>query len=89
IPPGVKTGSKIRLKGQGQRGQSGAPSGDLFLKIKIYPHPIFTRKGNNLEAEVDVDLYTLVLGGEAKIPTLKNPVTLTIPKGTQSGMKFR
>jgi DnaJ-class molecular chaperone len=77
------------LRGQGGPGSAGGQSGDLFLKINIYPHPVFTRSGNRLETDLDVDLYTMLLGGEVKVPTLNNPVTLTIPEATQTGMKFR
>ncbi len=82
IPAGVNTGSKVRLSGQ-------AGGADLFLKIKVLPHAIFTRKGNDLTITVPVDLYTAILGGEASVETLGKPVRLTIPEGTDTGKTIR
>ena len=82
IPPGVNTGSRVRLSGQ-------AGGADLFLKIKVLPHSVFTRKGDDLTATVPVDLYTAILGGEVSVDTLGKPVRLTIPEGTDSGKKMR
>ena len=89
IPPGVKTGSKVRVAGKGGPGIGGGPPGDLYLKIKIAKHPVFERQGDDLHCEVAVDLYTAVLGGEAKVPTLNGQVQLKIPPGTQGGKTFR
>jgi curved DNA-binding protein len=89
IPPGVKTGSKIRLSGQGESGGSGAQAGDLYLKIEVKPHPVFTRDGDDLRVNVPVDLYTALLGGKATVPTLDRPVELTIPPETSNGKSFR
>ena len=82
IPPGVNTGSRVRLSGQ-------AGGADLFLKIKVLPHSVFTRKGDDLTATVPVDLYTAILGGEVSVDTLGKPVRLTIPEGTDSGKTMR
>ena len=82
IPRGVKTGSKVRMRGAGGQG-------DLLLNITVRPHGRFTRDGDNLRVKVPVDLYTAVLGGEAEVPTMERPVALTVPAGTQSGKVFR
>jgi curved DNA-binding protein len=87
IPPGARTGSKIRLRGKGQQGPAGP--GDLFLVIRVIPHETFKRDGNNLTVKVPVDVVTAVLGGKATVPTLDGPVKLTIPAGTQGGRTFR
>lgn len=82
IPKGVKTGSKVRMRGAGGRG-------DVLLKVEVLPHHQFRRDGDNLRVTVPVDLYTAVLGGEAQVPTMERPVMLTIPAGTQSGKAIR
>jgi curved DNA-binding protein len=87
IPPGVKSGSKIRYAGEGMPGSAGA--GDLFLRIQIADDPGFERRGDDLYAEVPVDLYTAILGGETQVATLKGKIVLKIPPGTQSGKSFR
>jgi curved DNA-binding protein len=89
IPPGVKTGSRVRLGGQGGPGASGAQAGDLYLKVEVRPHPTFTRDGDDLKVNVPVDLYTAVLGGKVSVPTLERPVELTIPPETANGRVFR
>ncbi len=89
IPPGVKTGSKIRLGGQGETGFSGGQSGDLFLKVEVRPHSLFQRDGDDLKVNLDVDLYTVILGGSVSVPTLERPVELSIPPGTANGKTFR
>ncbi|MCA9960674.1 MAG: DnaJ C-terminal domain-containing protein [Chloroflexota bacterium] len=83
IPRGVKTGSKIRLSGQGSGG------GDLYLAVEVLPHNQFERDGDNLKVTVDVDLYTAVLGGKVEVPTLDKTVKLTVPAGTDNGKTFR
>jgi curved DNA-binding protein len=88
IPPGVKTGSKVRIAGEGAPGIGGAP-GDLYLKVTVLPHKVFERKGDDLYCEVPVDLYTVILGGETNVPTLEGVVSLKIPPETQEGRTFR
>lgn len=89
IPPGVRTGSRIRLGGQGETGMAGGQAGDLYLKIEVLPHPVFQRNGDDLTVNLSVDLYTAILGGKVNVPTLERPVELTIPPGTANGKKFR
>jgi curved DNA-binding protein len=89
IPPGARTGSKVRIAGKGRPGHEGGPSGDLYLNITVKPHPIFERDGNDLRCDVDLDLYTAVLGGQIQAPTLGGKVSLKIPPGTQGGQTFR
>ncbi|MBW3622431.1 MAG: molecular chaperone DnaJ [Armatimonadetes bacterium] len=89
IPAGVDTGSKIRLQGEGMPGQRGGPSGDLYLVVKLKPHPVFERKGDHLYTEVPVSFPEAALGAEIRVPTLTGKGTLRIPEGTQSGQQFR
>jgi molecular chaperone DnaJ len=89
IPAGVRTGSRVRVAGQGSPGQNGGPSGDIYLRITVKPDPRFEIDGNNLRTDVSVSLYTSVLGGEAVIPTVDGSVALTIPPETQNGRVFR
>lgn len=89
IPPGVRTGARVRLEGEGSQGAAGGPSGDLYLVITERPHPVFERKGDDLYAEAAVALLDAVLGGEVEVPTLKGKVALKIPPETQNGKVFR
>jgi curved DNA-binding protein len=89
IPPGVQNGSRVRLAGAGQPGTNGA-GGDLYLMIDVKPHAQFERKGDDLYVELPVDLYILMLGGEARVPTLKGKeILLTIPLESTNGKQFR
>ncbi|MGD8998261.1 MAG: J domain-containing protein [Anaerolineae bacterium] len=89
IPPGVRTGSKVRIAGTGREAYSGSLNGDLYLRITVKPDPVFERDGDDLRCSVDVDLYSAVLGGEVRVPTLDGDVSLKIPPGTQGGQTFR
>lgn len=88
IPPGVKTGSRVRVRGKGKRGRGGQ-RGDLYLRVTVLEDPKFNREGANLVIEVPIDLYTAVLGGEVRVPTLDGTVILTIPPGTSGGQRLR
>jgi len=89
IPPGAKTGTRVRMSGEGGQGAASGKSGDLYLRVRVQTDPVFEREGDDLRASVPVDLYTAVLGGEVRVPTLNGPVMLTIPEGTQNGRVFR
>ena len=89
IPPGARTGTRVRMSGQGASGVGGAPAGDLFLRVTVAPDPRFERKGDDLHTTVTADLLTLVLGGELPVPTITGEVALTVPSGTQNGRTFR
>ncbi|MCX8126587.1 MAG: J domain-containing protein [Dehalococcoidia bacterium] len=89
IPPGVRTGSRIRIAGQGHPGIGGGPPGDLYLVVRVLPHERFQRVEDDLTVEVPVPLVTAVLGGEVRVPTLKGQVVLKIPPETQNGKLFR
>ncbi len=89
IPPGVRTGSRVRATGQGGAGRNGAPNGDVHLHIRVAEDPRFVRSGDDLKVSVDVPLYTAVLGGEVIVPTLSGRVALRIPPETQNGSLFR
>jgi molecular chaperone DnaJ len=90
IPAGVKDGQRIRLRGKGGAGENGGPPGDLFVTVRVSPHRLFARSGDNLTLDVPVSFDELALGAEIKIPTLGgNPVTLKIPAGTPNGRTFR
>jgi DnaJ-class molecular chaperone len=82
IPPGVRNGQRIRAAGGGH-------DGDLYLRVDILPHPVFTRDGDDILASVEVPVWTAALGGTVEAPTLGGPVTLTIPAGTRDSQMFR
>jgi molecular chaperone DnaJ len=89
IPAGVNDSATIRLKGQGEPGQAGAPAGDVIVKVQVQPHPLFGRQGQDLTVNVPVTFAEAALGAELKVPTLDGPVTLKVPSGTQNGRTFR
>ncbi len=89
IKPGAYNGQALRIKGKGNPGAGGGPSGDLYLALKVRPHPVFTREGDDLILHHDVDLYTAVLGGKTEVKTMTGPVKITVPKGTASGETLR
>jgi curved DNA-binding protein len=89
IPPGVTTGSRVRVKGQGNPGQGGGPVGDLYLLVTVKPDPRFERRGDHLYTEVRAPMTSLILGGDARVPTVDGrTLALTIPAGTQDGRVF-
>ncbi|MBI3954122.1 MAG: DnaJ domain-containing protein [Chloroflexi bacterium] len=88
IPPGVDSGSRVRVAGSGAPGRGGAP-GDLYLVIAVLPHARFRRQGADLYVDVPVPVTTAVLGGEAQVPTLTGRLALRIPPETQNGRGFR
>jgi molecular chaperone DnaJ len=90
IPAGVKDGQRIRLRGKGAAGDNGGPAGDLFVTVKVTPHRLFGRTGDNLTLDVPVSFDEAALGAEIKVPTLGGtPVTLKLPAGTPNGRTFR
>ncbi|MCV2885124.1 molecular chaperone DnaJ [Aestuariibacter sp. AA17] len=89
VPAGVDTGDRIRLSGEGEAGENGAPAGDLYVQVHVREHPIFVRDGNNLYCEVPLSFTKAALGGEIEVPTLDGKVKLKIPQETQTGKMFR
>lgn len=87
IPRGVRTGSRVRLSGQGGSGDGRA--GDLYLKVEVLPHPIYERDGDDLKMTVAVDLFTALLGGKVSVAAMDKSVNLTIPAGIRNGKVFR
>ncbi len=89
VPEGVDNDDRIRLSGEGQAGENGGPSGDLYVHISVKGHPIFERDGTDLYCDVPISFTTAALGGELEVPTLKGKVKLKIPAESQSGKMFR
>ena len=89
IPPGVDTGSRVRVPGKGNAGVHGGPAGDLYIVTEVEPHPIFERKGDNIYVKVPVTVSEAALGAKVEVPSLVGPSTIKIPPGTQSGQKPR
>lgn len=89
VPAGVDEGDQIRLAGEGEAGESGAPPGDLYVQVRLKPHAIFKRDGDDLHCEMPVSVAKATLGGEVEVPTLGGLARLTIPPGTQSDKVFR
>ena len=89
IPPGVDTGSRVRVPGKGNAGVHGGPSGDLFILTDVEAHPFFERKGDNLYVKVPITVAEAALGTKVEVPTIDGPTTIRIPPGTQSGQKLR
>lgn len=89
IPAGVRDGSTVRLAGQGGAGVSGAPAGDLYLHIRLRPHPVFTVRGDDLEVELAVAPWEAALGTRVEVPTIDGQVEMTVPAGAQTGQRLR
>jgi molecular chaperone DnaJ len=89
IPAGIEDGGVIRLTGQGEAGQKGAPSGDLYLQIKVKKDPRFEREGDNILSKVYISFTQAALGDKIEVETVDGPVKLKIPEGTESGTNFR
>lgn len=89
VPPGVDSGDRIRLGGEGEAGRNGGPPGDLYVEVAVKDHPIFERDGAHLSCEVPISFATAALGGAVEVPTLDGHVSLKIPAETQSGRVFR
>ncbi len=89
IPRGIRDGATLRLAGQGGRGSNGSPPGDVFLRVRLAPHPRYRVAGDDLEMDLPLWPWQAVLGAEVHVDTPDGPVTLTVPPGTQSGQRLR
>ncbi len=89
IPPGIEDGQVLRLKGQGGAGWNDGPAGDALIEIHAYPHPFFTREGNDIHVKLPVTLKEAVLGGRITVPTPSGSVTMTVPKRSDTGTRLR
>jgi len=89
VPAGVDEGDQIRLAGEGEAGEHGGPAGDLYVQVRLKPHDIFKRDGDDLHCEMPISFVMATLGGETEIPTLDGRAALKIPAGTQTGKVFR
>lgn len=89
IPPGIDTGQRLRLTGEGEHGSSGGPPGDLYVVIHVQDHAIFQRDGDDLLCELAIGFPTLALGGDVTAPSLEGDHTLRVPAGTQAGSRLR
>jgi curved DNA-binding protein len=89
IPAGVQTGSRVRVAGKGEPGQDGGRSGDLYFVIEVAENKNLRREGDDLHTRLSVPLYTLILGGDVDVPTLKGRLSLKIPAETKAGRVFR
>jgi molecular chaperone DnaJ len=89
IPPGVDTGSRVRVPGKGNAGIGGGATGDLYIVTDVEPHPLFERKGDNIYIKVPVTVTEAALGTKVEVPTIDGPATIKIPPGTQGGQKLR
>jgi curved DNA-binding protein len=89
IPPGVRDGQRLRLRGQGGKGANGGADGDIYLHIAITPHPLFRVDGHDLYFDLSLAPWEAALGAEVEVPTIESPVVLTVPAGTQAGRKLR
>lgn len=89
IPAGAQQGSRLRVAGKGNAGTMGAPSGDLYITVRVEPHPLFQRHGDDIEVRVPVRIDEAGLGAKIEVPTIDGRALLKIPQGTQNGQKFR
>ena len=89
IPPGVENGQHLKLRGQGDAGGQGAESGDLYVGIKVMPHPKFQREGSDLLLETPISYTQAALGSDLEVPTLGGRAKIKVPAGTQTGTIFR
>lgn len=89
IPPGVDSGSRVKIKGMGNSGEGGGPPGDLIIEITVRPHPFFRREEEDVYLELPVTVGEATLGAKVEVPTIDGMAVMTIPPGTQSGQRFK
>ncbi|MBM4125424.1 MAG: molecular chaperone DnaJ [Nitrospira sp.] len=89
IPAGIEPGMRLRLANEGEHGENNGPPGDLYVAVSVKPHPVFTRKGNDIVCDVPVSFITAALGGKVEIPTLKGNTIIKVPAGTQHDKALR
>jgi molecular chaperone DnaJ len=89
IPPGVASGSRLRVAGKGNAGVMGGPPGDLYITVRVEPHPFFERDGDDIKIKVPITVWEASLGAKIEVPTIDGRALLKIPQGTQNGQKFR
>ena len=89
IPVGTEDGQTLRLRGQGEAGWNGGPSGDLLIEISVAPHPVFRREGDDIHLDLPVTVAEAVLGAKVEVPTLTGPVSLTVPRHSDRGRRLR
>ena len=89
MPPGVDTGTRLKLTGEGEPGDRGGPPGDLYVVVHVHEHPIFIREDTEVICEVPISFTQAALGATIDVPTLDGKVKMKIPSGTQSGKVFR
>ena len=89
IPAGVPTGSRLRVAGRGNAGRNGGPAGDVYITVRIQPHPFFERQGDDIHIQVPITITEASLGAKIEVPTIDGKALLKIPQGTQNGQKLR
>ena len=89
IPAGLEDGQTLRLRGQGEKGPGSGPAGDVYVEVKVQPHPVFERRGADIHVEVPISLKEAVLGGKITAPTVTGDVSVTVPKNSSSGAVLR
>jgi len=89
IPPGLADGARIRIAGKGHVGRNGGAAGDLYIDVRVRPHPLFVRDGDDLRLDIPIGIHEAALGAKIDVPSLDGTARLRIPPGTQSGQRFR
>lgn len=89
IPAGVKSGDRLRVAGKGNAGTMGGPPGDLYITVRVEPHPFFEREGDDIKIRIPITVWEAALGAKIEVPTIDGRALLKIPQGTQTGQKFR
>jgi len=89
VPAGVDSGSRLRLRGEGEPGENGGPSGDLYVVLYVEDDPVFSRQGQDLVVRAEISVVQAILGAKIQVPTLDDPISVEIPKGTQPGKVLR
>lgn len=89
IPAGIQDGATLRLKGKGGPGLGGGPPGDALVEVRVRPHPVFRREGNDIVMDLPISIDEAVLGGRVEVPTITGRVAMTVPKGSNTGDVLR
>jgi len=89
LPPGLADEARVRVQGKGHVGRHGGENGDLFITVRVQPHPVFRREGDDLHVTIPIAIHEAALGAKVEVPSLDGPARLRVPPGTQSGQRFR